>query len=346
MAREDFELQVLQGEQEHCEKASAEFSPQLDSYDLIVLLFSGGKDSLAMLLHLLELGVDPNRIHCHHHLVDGREGSTLLDYPVTEDYCVKVCRALGVELSVSWREGGIEREMLRNGTPTAPSCIPGPNGSVVRIGGNGPAGTRRKFPQQSASLSCRWCSASAKIDLFDRWVCNDPRFVGARTLVLTGERAEESPARAKYKVLEPHRADRRSSAKLRRHVDVWRAVHGWSEKRVWAIIKRWRLVPHVAYWLGFGRASCLGCVFSSKNQWATVRMIARGKFEQISAYEQEFGVTIHRKLSVVQQADAGRPYDVDPKWVAIANSTTFDHPVFMDNWELPPGAFGESAGPT
>ena len=39
-------------------------------YDRILVAFSGGKDSLAALLHLLELGVDPARIELHHHDVD------------------------------------------------------------------------------------------------------------------------------------------------------------------------------------------------------------------------------------------------------------------------------------
>jgi diphthamide synthase (EF-2-diphthine--ammonia ligase) len=52
--------------------------------------FSGGKDSLAAMLLLLELGVSPERIENHHHEVDGREGSRLMDWPVTHSYMQKV----------------------------------------------------------------------------------------------------------------------------------------------------------------------------------------------------------------------------------------------------------------
>lgn len=36
-----------------------------------IVAFSGGKDSVAMVLHLLEIGVPKESIHLHHHDVDG-----------------------------------------------------------------------------------------------------------------------------------------------------------------------------------------------------------------------------------------------------------------------------------
>jgi predicted phosphoadenosine phosphosulfate sulfurtransferase len=43
-----------------------------NSYNNIVIAFSGGKDSLACLLHILEQGADKNKIELWHHLIDGR----------------------------------------------------------------------------------------------------------------------------------------------------------------------------------------------------------------------------------------------------------------------------------
>jgi 3'-phosphoadenosine 5'-phosphosulfate sulfotransferase (PAPS reductase)/FAD synthetase len=320
--------------------------PDLSQYDHIVVAFSGGKDSLACLLHLLESGVDRKRLELWHHRVDGAEGSTLMDWPVTEDYCEVIAAHFCVPIFFSWREGGFEREMLREQSATAPVHFVAPDG-LHSIGGLGPHGTRRKFPQVSGNLALRWCSSSQKIDVSAAVVRNDPRFAGKRTLIVTGERAEESPGRAKYATFEPHRADRRNG-KAKRHVDHWRPVHGWSEAQVWDIIRRHKVNPHPAYWLGFGRVSCMKCIFGSPNQWATIQHIDPNGFLTIAQYEREFGVTIHRAQSVEERAKKGKPYPAasNRHWVKIALSKRFPLPATVAEWTLPAGAFGESAGPT
>lgn len=45
--------------------------PDLGAYRRFVVAFSGGKDSLAALLHLLSLGVPAHAVELHHHDVDG-----------------------------------------------------------------------------------------------------------------------------------------------------------------------------------------------------------------------------------------------------------------------------------
>jgi len=91
-----------------------------------------------------------------------------MDWPCTTAYCQAVARALDVPLYLSWREGGFLREMLRDGTPTAPICFQTPDGTMQRAGGAGQPGTRLRFPQVSADLSQRWCSAYLKIDCATR----------------------------------------------------------------------------------------------------------------------------------------------------------------------------------
>lgn len=323
-------------------------TPDLASYDRFVCFFSTGKDSLASVLHLLELGVPASKIELHHHNVDGDPdaGEGLMDWPVTLAYGQAVAQHLGMEFVTSWREGGIEREMCRQDTRTAPVAFY-KDGKRIEVGGvNGPLGTRRKFPQQSASLTTRWCSSAAKIDVGASYLRNDPKFRNQRTLVVTGERAEESSARARYATFERHRTDSRHG-KTARHIDHWRAVHGWSEAQVWAVIERHRFQVHPAYEIGYGRVSCQFCIFGSKDQWATNRAIAPRAFHRIAAYEQDFGVTIHRKLRVGELADLGAPYPAaNGFWVQCAMSTTFDAPIVVDRWKLPAGAFGESCGPT
>ena len=344
LARRGFDLRALTPREQGLSGHAAGVPP-LASYDHVIVAFSGGKESLASLLHLLELGVPRSRIECQHHLVDGREGSALMDWPVTESYCSAVCQALDVPLTFSWREGGIEREACRDQAATAPVWIP-IHGWWQSVGGRGPLGTRRKFPQLSADLSVRWCSPSAKIACLDAYLRHHPRFLGRCTLVVTGERAEESPARGRHRAFEPHRSDTRASRTVPRHIDSWRPVQGWREQEVWALLRRWRICPHPCYFLGFSRCSCRTCIFGNPDQWATVRAIAPRQFDEVAALERSFGVTIHHRRSVVQLADAGTPYARDPRWEAIASSRSFDHPVFLDPWVLPQGAFGKGAGPS
>src|SRR5580700_7982813 len=137
--------------------------PDFSFYDYIIVAFSGGKDSLACVLHLLELGVDPSRIELWHHDVDG--GDPFMDWPCTPSYCRVIAKALGIAIYFSWREGGFRREMLRHNTPTAPTRFERPDGTVGVKGGQGQPNTRLKFPQVSADLSVRWCSAYLKIDV-------------------------------------------------------------------------------------------------------------------------------------------------------------------------------------
>jgi len=322
-------------------------TPDLSQYESFVVLTSGGKDSAACFLHLLDLGVPRDKIELHHHLVDGPD-EDFMDWPVTKAYCEAFAKAFGVRLVFTWREGGFLREMLRDNQPTAPSVIPGQDGQPRMIGGKGPAGTRKKFPQVSANLSVRWCSAYLKIGPGDAYFTNTARFQdGRKHLVISGERAEESASRAKYHQFEVDRCDNRGGARINRWLDHWRAVHAWSEQQIWDIIRRYRVNPHPAYMVGLSRASCAFCIFGGPDQWTTMRQIAPVAFERVATFEQQFGVTIHRSKSVRQQADRGALLPgAMSAWAAIAMQKEYKEPIFVDDWKLPAGAFGNSAGPT
>jgi 3'-phosphoadenosine 5'-phosphosulfate sulfotransferase (PAPS reductase)/FAD synthetase len=322
----------------------------LAAYAHIIVFFSGGKDSIAALLTLLEAGAPHERIELWHHEIDGREGSCLMDWPCTPAYCRAFAQAFALPLYASWKVGGFERELLRDQAPTAPTAFETPDGSVQVAGGQSQKrGTRRRFPQLSADLSVRWCSAYLKIDVASRAICNQERFRGARVLVVSGERAEESPCRARYRRFEPHRTDRRSGA-LQRHIDHWRPVHQDSEAAIWERLRRWRINVHPCYRLGWGRCSCAGCIFGSDDQWASLRAIHPQQFAAIAAYEQQFDRTIRRGEALRVAVERGRPYSaINPVDVAAALSSEWHEPIILPPdvpWRLPAGAFGDAAGPT
>jgi hypothetical protein len=321
----------------------------LDQYDLAIVSFSGGKDSLALVFHLLDLGVPREKIQLWHQDVDGEHGvdQPFMDWPCTRGYVQAVGDALGIRVLFQFRMGGFLGELTKQEARTRPIRFQRQDGTWGQAGGvNGKVGTRLRFPQVSGDLRVRWCSPLLKIDVAALAINNDPWFRGRRLLFLTGERREESANRATYAEKESHRCDRRC-----RRVDAWRSVIDWPEARVWETIRRWRIQPHPAYRLGFPRVSCMCCIFGGPDQWASIRRIAPARFARIAAYERQFGCTIKRGLTVEQLADRGTPYPAcdDADLVALAMSSHYpaDQVVGPEGhpWRLPPGAFRRGGGP-
>ena len=319
----------------------------VDWYDYVIVSFSGGKDSLALLLGMLGQRVPRSKLLLWHQHVDGEPGGEpFMDWPCTADYCRAVAATLGVRLMFQWRHGGFRREMLKEHGTIAPVSFERLDGGVGTAGGkNGKIGTRRMFPQVTADLSKRWCSAALKIDVASIAMTNDPAFKNAKILFLTGERRQESSARSRYAEMEQHRKHTAT-----RTVDHWRYIIDWDERLVWKVIQDYCIVPHPAYRLGWGRVSCMSCIFGLSDQWASVRLIAPEYFRQIAEYEAEFGKTIHREKSVIQLADAGKPYPECANTLlvdqAMGRAPLGPVEVPWNEWTVPPGAYRHCGGPT
>jgi 3'-phosphoadenosine 5'-phosphosulfate sulfotransferase (PAPS reductase)/FAD synthetase len=316
----------------------------LHGYDHIVLCMSGGKDSIACLLRLIDMGVDLERVELWHHLVDGREGSTLMDWVFAEDYNRKLAESFGLPIYFSWLEGGFEGEMLKENAISRPHRIETPSGLLAlnRDAHRIKPGTRLKFPQVSANLSTRWCSSALKIDVSRRTINNQSRFDGKRVLFITGERREESANRARYFQLETHACDRRNGKKAR-HVDAWRPVLEWGEEEVWDALRRYGVVPPVSYRLGWSRFSCRLCIFNDAVILATLRHHFPGSLDAVADYEKRFGTTINRnRISIIDVSRQAKPLEIDDKEALIqATQREYHLPIFQapDTWRLPAGAF-------
>lgn len=322
------------------------------SYDKYIVTFSAGKDSTATLLHLLDIGVPKEKIELWHHDIDGR-GDIFMDWECTPAYCRAFAKAFGIPIYFSWKEGGFKREMLRNNSRTAPTSFEDENHMVVTTGGKlGKESTRMKYPQVSADLSVRWCSGSLKIDVYSTAITNQVRFRGIKTLVISGERGEESTARAKYNDFEPDRADLRDGIKYQRHIDRWRPVLRWTEQQVWAIIEKYRIRAHIAYYIGFSRVSCKFCIFGNADQFLSAFIISPKIGEEIASYEDLFNTTIKRKEGLKSLIKRGTAYPGLSDTVLISAATSVDEypfSIILDDsepWVLPIGAYGKSCGPS
>jgi 3'-phosphoadenosine 5'-phosphosulfate sulfotransferase (PAPS reductase)/FAD synthetase len=319
---------------------------ELTDYDHFIIYFSGGKDSTACFLHLLELGVPRDKIELWHHDVDG--GRPFMDWPITPDYCRKFADAFGVPLYMSYKEGGFHREMNRENEPTAPIWFQDENWQWHVTGGKGKPNTRKKFPQVSADLNVRWCSAYLKIDVGAAALRNQSRFKNKKVLTISGERAEESKARAGYNEFEVDRADLRNGKKPR-HVDRWRPIKEWTKWDVWDKMKEYGVNPHPAYWLGYGRVSCKKCIFGGKNEFATARDIDPEGFDELVEHENEFGVTLKRDTDLVTLADKGEVLNAartDEHNRQLSMQHEYTDRILVDHWEYPPGVHGDNCGPS
>lgn len=328
----------------------------LDEYDLVKVDLSGGKDSVGAVLRMLKLGVPKHKMELWHHPVDGNpyDEDFFFDWRVTTAYCRAFAQAIGIPIRFQWREGGLKRELLKVNDRLAPVTFELGDGTLKTVGGvKGKISSRRRWPQVSADLKVRWCSGVAKIDVCSMAMSNDPRLLGKKILELTGERREESANRATYAEKEPHR-----TSNSKRRVDHWRCVIDLTEREIWDLLREFRVRPHPAYFLGFGRVSCMLCIFGLPDQWATIREIDPERFYLFVRLEQEFGFTINRKRTLLEMADKGTSYlpelrkqgvDVDGL-VKLATGTEYSPDMIFipesQPWILPAGAFRNCGGPS
>ena len=165
----------------------------LEDYDLVVVLLSGGKDSIACYYKLRELGVPKEKMEFWHHDIDGGHPNRRMDWRCTQDYVKTFAQAEGVPLRTSWRINGFFGELYRIGASEPVEWMEPETGEVrqCRLSPNylkcqeikekatedmeeqlKQHGCRMKFPAKTGDLSRRWCSAYLKIMVADTVMSN------------------------------------------------------------------------------------------------------------------------------------------------------------------------------
>ena len=320
-----------------------------------IVAFSGGKDSIAMVLHLLELGVPKSQIELWHHDVDGH-GEELFDWKVTPEYCKAFADAMGITLLFSYREGGIVKRLLRNNEPRGNVWYQTPDFQWHMIESDQTAlNTGGRFPSVSADLQSRWCSSEVKIDVASTILANDPRLQGTaeepvEIIFCTGERHDESTKRATYEELQVYKRGRFTQ---KRKVLAWRPIIEYKESDVWELLQKWNIQPHPCYFIGWSRCSCQLCIFNGPDYWQTALIISTQKVIRIRELEIEtasFEVnagkehTLYNKKDIFDKCSEGTAV-VDTEddkmkfWIRQATEK-FTMPIFVEGeWILPIGAF-------
>ena len=382
----------------------------LEEYDLIVVLFSGGKDSAAAYLKLLELGVPKDKIELWHHDIDGGHPTRRMDWPVTQAYVRAFAAAENVKLRVSCRVNGFFGELYRVG---ASYPIEYEDEGKIKICRHSKTqiesdrlrkellqvldpvdqevlkeyGQRLKFPAKCGDLSRRWCSAYLKIDVASavlrnleklkaigkrekfpaksgchqgRWCSGtlkaevqssittnlDKTQSDTKILIVSGERRGESAGRAKYNEMEVHRTN--ATARAHRLVHQWRAVIDYSLRDVWEVIRRHKINPHPCYPCGWGRCSCMCCIFSLPCHWAGIRELFPKEYEALRQDEIRLGFTMDNKKTLDEYVGEAEScvYHGEPNALHQLITGQFSQTDIYQTgeWTFPAGAFKGFAG--
>jgi 3'-phosphoadenosine 5'-phosphosulfate sulfotransferase (PAPS reductase)/FAD synthetase len=258
-------------------------SPDLASYDWIVLNSSAGKDSQAMLDEVVrqcdQAGVPRRRLVVAHADL-GR-----VEWPGTRQLAEEQARHYGLAFVVVRRpQGDLLDHILRRGrfpSPTVRFCTSDHKRGPVRT-------LFTRLARLSRQRGLPFC----------------------RLLNCLGMRAQESPARARR----PPFAPNRSASNGRRQVDDWLPLHDWSVEQVWRRVRASGVPYHPAYDLGMPRLSCCFCIFAPRS---ALLLAGRHNPELLARYvevERRIGHRFRLELPLAEVQDAlrrgERPGDV------------------------------------
>ena len=246
-------------------------TPDLQSYDVLLVNSSAGKDSQAMLDQVVALagaaGIHDRVVVVHADL--GR-----VEWQGTRALAEEQAAHYGVRFEVVKRT---QNDLLDHVKARGRWPGMGPTRYCTSDHKRGPVRTlMTRLVRELGELSWR-------------------RGRPVRILNCMGMRAAESPARAKMRSFEHDKA----SSNSRRHVDKWLPIHDWSKDQVWTRIRESGVRHHRAYDLGMPRLSCVFCIYAPRDalllagehnpellaEYVSVERLIRHKFKADLAIE-------------------------------------------------------------
>lgn len=253
-------------------------TPDLTSYDFIVINTSAGKDSQAMLDYVMGLvriaGITDRVVAVHCDL--GR-----VEWPGTKELAEKQCQHYGIPLQVVRREKG---DLLVQ----------------VEQRGMWPDNKNRYCTSdQKRDQVAKVHTALATQRITEIAVQGQPKRQ-VRILNCLGLRAEESPARAKKIAFQ---SDKRLT-NGKRQVDIWLPIHEWTTQQVWATIKASGVPYHYAYDSGMPRLSCMFCIFAPKDALVIAGRANPALLDEYVAIEAKIGHTFRNGFKIAEVKEA------------------------------------------
>lgn len=226
---------------------------------LFVANHSGGKDSQAMLIHLLEV-VPPEKLV----VVHASLGS--VEWPGALELAEQQARDAGVAFLVA-RASKTLFDMVRRRFAARPEVPSWP------------------------SAAHRQCTSDLKRGPIQREVRRYAKAHGFNQIVnCLGLRAEESPGRAKRETFRRNDAASNSVAEW----FEWLPIHSLKTRSVFGAIENAGQRPHHAYALGNDRLSCVFCIMGSRGDLANGARQHPALLSEYAGLEAATGYTMHQ----------------------------------------------------
>jgi 3'-phosphoadenosine 5'-phosphosulfate sulfotransferase (PAPS reductase)/FAD synthetase len=292
---------------------TATAAPDLNSYDIIVLNISGGKDSQVMMRRVLaeavrqgfpmervtsvfaDLGEDDEWASTAE--MDAANGTSLVklfgDRPGAAELAQMHAEIMGVRYEVVRRvnKDGIEETLTEH------------------------VEARGMWPD----LDARYCTSDMKrapVSKLITKLCGEVRAATGqkvvRVLNCMGLRAAESPARLK---MVPLYNDKRQTGKgTVKVVDVWLPVHEMSTPEVWAAIRESGDPYAWTYDAGLQRLSCKFCPLAGKSHLVRAAQLDPAGIMRRAEQEERMGHTFQKKTTAIEiavEADTRGPFTAE-----------------------------------
>lgn len=286
---------------------STDGAMDLHRYDAVVISSSAGKDSQAMLTHLVELaraqGYARDRLVVVH-----ADLSELVEW----DGVVELARAqaehYGLRFDVVTRVGQVKTSG-REGTYKMGETF----GPIPEY-----AERRQKWP----GIGLQWCTSDYKTAPIRAYITKLAKAIRGtskrqvRILSCLGLRAQESKRRAKRAEL----ITLKDNGNIL--LDEWLPIQMWSVQEVWACIHASGVPYHEAYDLGMRRLSCCFCIGASMQDLLIAGSANPSKLREYVAVEDRIGFTFqpNRSLRSVME-------ELDRRGWNVTGPSTAQHPV-------------------